>query len=1604
MKKTGIVFLLAILFSFIGFAQGPTLNEGFEDAEFPPEGWTMLGSGTSWVRSTSYQNSGSASAYVQDTYAGADTWLITPPLLPQDGDVVSFYVYPTYPNYASSTTFTVEVSTTTPEIAEFTAVHTVAWVNGFNQVTVDLSDYAGETIYVAFHVVDDYGTGTVIDDITGPEMVVAACTKSKSLAVSNLATDGATLSWTDDSQAGAYNIQYMLASETNWDNAELVVANDVTYDLTGLLSSNAYKVRVQTDCGSEQAEWSSVVVFATLCEAVESDNLPWTDNFDAMDELGCWTAMSTSQVEDGYDPVTYASIYVTTPGVSSSLSNSGAHSMVLGGTNACLVAGPTINEDIHNLRIKFRVSTNDYYGGSDAGTFEVGYVTDLTDPTSFVAIPTTIDVQYYEFSDPIVVSYQNIEAEEAWAAFRVSGATYNRYSYYVDDVEISLLPNCTGPVSSSIVASEITDNSMVIDWVDENGDNSLWNVYYKTSDAEEYEVVEATEHPITLENLNPSTSYSIYVATNCGGEESADVTNTISPSTLGLPLESLPYEQDFENPEEITEFTITGSGANQWAIGSATFNAGETGEESGNALYISNDNGVSNAYSNSNTSISYATLIVPFEEQLEYHLSFDFKCVAESGNYDYLKVFMLDATQDLSTSSLPSSGAITPNMNMTSNWTHYDYTLSGIQAGDLKQLVFAWKNDGTMGDNPPAAVDNISIYGNACAVPTNIVRGAADESSMTVAWTESGTATSWNVYYRIHGSEDEYESLQASDEPTLVIENLLANTAYDVYVEADCGGEPSTPSEVVVLRSGCGTITELPWEENFDSYEGSGVVELQCWNVVTSATANNGTFPAVYAGHAPACHSGANSMELKGGNILLGLPTFEESIENLRLSFYANTTASSASYAGTLEVGVLTDQADPASFVVLDTVTGEAFNRNGSNYVGPYDFNTLEEDLSTAVIALRYTSYSSSTSWNLDDFTVTPIPDCPAPNTPVATDIFAHSATISWTDDDDSHDAWTVYYKVASEEEYLSVEAAEPTVELTDLEASSTYQVYVMTNCGNEDNVDHTQTITFATACEAIEELPWNEGFESAVALPLCWTVTANNIEVSNSTSYAGPQTGSNSLRWKYGTDGFAFTPKFALTAGTPYIFRFNYRADGYSGWSNIYAAPFVDQNANAMVEGFEPEVIASYSSTSYTEYELNFTPEEDGEYTFGIHVTGNSSPWYFAVDNVSLQENNATCLAPVKNSVQVAATSTTAIVSFTDANEANTSWNLYYKSTEDEDWTIETINAAEYTLTDLTPSTTYQVYVRTNCGGDDESDSTYAVTFTTDCATFTDFPYVMNFDNGVDCWTSQLVYGSNHWGLSSSESVSGSYSARFTYDPESSARLISPVFDITSLQNPTLAYAYFTNPWYGDADSKDVYYRTSADDEWVFLAGYSDGAMTDFAFDTIALPNASAEYQVMFLGVGMDGNGVYLDDVTIFDAEGGEQPEVVAPQVATLAATQVAQTSAVLNGTITPGTETISAQGFEYKEATAANYTTVSATGNTMTATLNNLTANTTYEYRAYATTATSTYYGSAITFTTLEEQGGEPCTPTSSTTEATICEGSSYTFNGQTYTTAGT
>ncbi|SDZ75327.1 CARDB domain-containing protein [Psychroflexus halocasei] len=137
-------------------------------------------------------------------------------------------------------------------------------------------------------------------------------------------------------------------------------------------------------------------------------------------------------------------------------------------------------------------------------------------------------------------------------------------------------------------------------------------------------------------------------------------------------------------------------------------------------------------------------------------------------------------------------------------------------------------------------------------------------------------------------------------------------------------------------------------------------------------------------------------------------------------------------------------------------------------------------------------------------------------------------------------------------------------------------------------------------------------------------------------------------------------------------------------------------------------------------------------------------SIYYVQVDGKNTQTgtfgievSDADCIAPSDLSLD-ATTDTTADISWTN-NGSETEWIVKYSETPGFDpvteGSSETVNGSpDFQLNGLSANTNYQLYVKANCGGGDESDFIGPLEFTTDCLGSPNLSFLGTgeFQNGI--------------------------------------------------------------------------------------------------------------------------------------------------------------------------------------------------------------------------------------------------------------------------------
>lgn len=172
------------------------------------------------------------------------------------------------------------------------------------------------------------------------------------------------------------------------------------------------------------------------------------------------------------------------------------------------------------------------------------------------------------------------------------------------------------------------------------------------------------------------------------------ITNTAKTQTV--------FFEDFEG--DVSRWTLhNGSepfiSKNKWVIGYA-YNLDNNGSK---AAFISDNGGQSCHYTNYMLSdvYLYCDVFFPANEE-NFVLSFDWAAggMGLYGHYDYMRVYLCDDLQSLSTPI---------GLFFGSAWQRAAIFLNNC-AGKTKRLVFNWYNGGSNGGfNPPVAIDNIKI-------------------------------------------------------------------------------------------------------------------------------------------------------------------------------------------------------------------------------------------------------------------------------------------------------------------------------------------------------------------------------------------------------------------------------------------------------------------------------------------------------------------------------------------------------------------------------------------------------------------------------------------------------------------------------------------------------------------------------------------------------------------------------------------------------------------------------------------------------------------------------------------------------------------------------
>ncbi len=595
---------------------------------------------------------------------------------------------------------------------------------------------------------------------------LATCPAPTNFAVSDITTNGATLTWSPNGTGATYTIYNMADSS--------VVATGLTstsYVLTGLTPNTDYLFSLEANCSADDASLLVNVGFHTACVAF---SVPFFEDFDSYTtsttaatgvEPNCWTLahQDVSWTSASYYPQIY---------YSSSNAHSGSYSLRL--YYRGIYALPAMDTNINLLQMNFWVKQT-----STSYQLAVGVMSDLADETTFVPIDTII-CSSTSAPEEHTVYFGSYTGNGRYIAFRnITTSTYS-YSYnYIDDVTVSFLPNCL-PVDN-LAATGVTHNGATLTWTASSNPSATYTVYNMADNS--VVATDLTTNSFVLTGLAPVTSYLYGVVTNCSATESSSLV-TVGFQTPCAPY-SVPFFEDFDSYTTSTT-TATGVEPNCWTL--AHQDVSWTSASYYPQIYYSSSNAHSGSYS---LRLYYRGIYaLPAMDTNINLLQMNFWVRQTSTSYQLAVGVMSDLADE--TTFVPIDTIICSSTSATEEHTVFfnNYTGNGryIAFRNITTATYSYSYN---------YIDDVSVnFLPTCLPVDNLAATNIDAHGATITWVDN---TNTGATYTIYVDSTVVASNVTGNSYTF--SGLLAHNSYTVGVQVNCSATDFTGIQYVTFST-----------------------------------------------------------------------------------------------------------------------------------------------------------------------------------------------------------------------------------------------------------------------------------------------------------------------------------------------------------------------------------------------------------------------------------------------------------------------------------------------------------------------------------------------------------------------------------------------------------------------------------------------------------------------------------------------------------------------------------------------------------------------------------------------------------------------------------
>ena len=1143
------------------------------------------------------------------------------------------------------------------------------------------------------------------------------------------------------SNATAIRYVYGLANATDPNTLPIHTIGGDTIRLSGLTPNTAYKVWLQSDCGSGNiSEWSfEPLTFTTLCGSIST----LSEDFDNIRDNyipECWTRIPANKTLPAVVPP-YPAYGLKTK------------SLKFGSSKALYMVLPRFSVPLNTLQLDFTLDRN----GEDSGTFQVGYMTNPTDSNTFVPVASfdDRDAAIYKkmLRKQVLFSRVADDGTNRYIAFRYGKVGQESFSsayfYWIDSLSIQPAPTCIPPTEPNTIS--VGADSAVISYLPSIATAQVQYVYKEVSDTRDLSTLtphNAVGGVAKLLGLSQHTTYNIWLRSRC---DSTDYSQwIITPHTFTTKCgDEASISEDFEvvakdslpacwSKISNNKFPAVTDGLPQYGVPSKAIMFGSSVPQ-----YL-----VLNKMS-----AALNTLQLNFDLNKEHY---------ECG---LLQVgYMTDPTDS---NTFVSIASFDNGNNIRTMLPKTVYFNSVTDNGNNRYIAFRYGKVGAVEQNTSYSywIDNISVVPTpACRVPTSlnvsVVSGATTDTAV-VRFAHEPSATSWQ-YVLAKGVDVSTIPPDSISPITFATDNLKISSLekdkdYTIWIRTvSC--TPDTSSWAVALFSTkyCRPRPSSVSEKGITKvrYGVSRIVE----NSTGKEDGNYGDYSAM---------SGDVSRG-DSARVAIKFSTQKNNKNNTRIFVDWNHDYDFDDPGETVYEGI-SEATSPAilkaSFLVPITTTNGDYRMrivgvtNGTRKPVPCYMDDLAavEDYTLSVVEPLSCRYVKNIAVN---------------------NITTSSADITWTAGG-SETSWAVVVSkapltVAQLDTATSVTVSAASYSTSSLTFKTYYYVYIRAVCSASDKSPW-QSAEFTTKALSVQ-LPYDQDFSGATPEISVWSAEedANKWSVGNvmgnggKSMYISKDNGvsaayndnKKSHSMAYVTVDFDNSPKFAISfdwigRGSDY----ESKEGGY--WEQDYMMVYMVPDST--------ELPKTWSQEQY-----NWFKDVPGARTIGRKKYLNRSRWTtvsdtlpssyagtkrklifmwlndegmysaptMAVDNISIVGYD--CNTPSKVVLDTISTDLARIHWSKGGSE--TSWIIEYKKADAATWMSVTVSDTVYSFSGLDANTDYRVRIKAVCTGGNRYSAWLLYAFRTRCAAQaignTQIIYDFNSYLGKlpECWTRTLA------------------------------------------------------------------------------------------------------------------------------------------------------------------------------------------------------------------------------------------------------------------------